>query len=134
DRLEAWAPASALLTPMLAGLAEARRAQRAQAQLRAANRYFRDHQRRHYLFKELVTESEAMQEIYTRLSTYVEGTGPVLLVGEAGTGKELIARALHHLGSRNDGLMVAQNCAELDERVLDIVLFGGSGDGFGNRL
>jgi len=132
--LERWARDATLLTPILAHVARHGRMQRTTHQVEAENRYFRDRQRRHYLFKELVTESDAMRTIYARLNEFVQTEAPVLLLGEAGTGKELITRALHHLGSRKAGLLVAQNCAELDENLLDIELFGGSGEPFGDRL
>lgn len=96
---------------------------------RAENHYFRDRQRRHYLFKELVTESPAMSRIYQRLNRLVTEDGPVLISGEAGTGKEMLARALHHLGARSQHLMVSQSCADIDPVLLDLELFGAGHEG-----
>jgi hypothetical protein len=96
----------------------------------AENRYFRDRQRRHYLFKELVTRSEPMRAIYDRVHDLSALDAPVLIHGEAGTGKEMLARALHHLGPRREQLMVSQSCADMDPLMLDIELFGvGEGQG-----
>lgn len=94
------------------------------AGLREENRYFRDRQRRHYLFKDLVTESPMMAELYERVHQITKLSDPVLIVGEKGTGKEMIARALHHLSDRGQTLMISQNCASRSEVGLDQELFG----------
>lgn len=88
------------------------------------NRYFRELQRRHYLFKDLITESAAMRAVYDRVHAWVDTTEPVLLLGEAGTGKSLIARALHHLGERQDGMLTSLNCGAIAGELLDVALFG----------
>jgi len=98
------------------------------------NRYFRERQRRHYLFKELVTESVSMKRLHRELGALVSRDTPVLLYGEAGTGKELLARALHHLGGRASGLMVSQHCAVADEDANDVTLFGFSESRDGARV
>jgi hypothetical protein len=80
--------------------------------LEAENHYFRDRQRQHYLFKELVTESPPMKRLYREMHGCIESDAPVLLTGEAGTGKQMVARALHHLGPRREGLLVPLHCNE----------------------
>ena len=97
--------------------------------LREENRYFRDRQRRHYLFKDLVTRSSPMAELYQRVHDITDLTDPVLIIGEKGTGKEMIARALHHLSERGDTLMISQNCASRTDAGLDQELFGRGGAG-----
>lgn len=92
--------------------------------LQEENRYFRDRQRRHYLFKELVSDSPAMRRVHRQLGELVGADTPVLLTGEAGTGKELLARALHHLGRRSGAMMISQHCGSHDEDSLDFELFG----------
>lgn len=104
------------------------------AALEEENRYFKDRQRRHYLFKELASESVAMRRLHRQLGELVSKPAPVLLAGEAGTGKELLARALHHLGPRAGGIMVSQHCAALDEDALDFELFGYARRGDGTSV
>lgn len=88
------------------------------------NCYFRERERRHYLFKELICESPAMQVVYEEVNARVELDTPVLITGEAGTGKELITRALHHLSARSEGMLISVHCGQSDEGLLDFELFG----------
>jgi DNA-binding NtrC family response regulator len=72
----------------------------------------------------IVGSSEVMREVY-RLTQIVAPTrASVLLVGETGTGKELIARAVHKLSPRADGPYVRVNCGALAESLLESELFG----------
>ena len=116
--------AAQLLTPHAAQVVRAVRLGKRQADLAEENRYFRERQRRHYLFKDLIAESSAMREVYEKVNDWVEVEDPVLILGEAGTGKSLIARALHHLGERRDGMLTSLNCGELEGELLDVELFG----------
>jgi hypothetical protein len=88
------------------------------------NHYWRERERRHYLFKDLIAESESVRAVYEKLNACVSLDAPVLLVGEAGSGKALVARALHHLGPREDGMLTSINCRELRGDELDFELFG----------
>jgi Nif-specific regulatory protein len=73
---------------------------------------------------EIVGSSPAMREVY-RLTRLVAPTrANVLLVGETGTGKELIAKAIHRLSPRADGPYVRVNCGALSESLLESELFG----------
>lgn len=103
------------------------------------NRYYRERERRHYSFKELVAESPAMRHVFERLNTQVDSVTPVLIVGEAGTGKELLARALHHFGSTSDassrqGMLFSLNCSPSDDTDIDVELFGCIASEFQGRL
>lgn len=73
---------------------------------------------------EIVGGSPAMREVY-RLTRLVAPTrASVLLIGETGTGKELIARAIHRLSPRADGPYIRVNCGALSESLLESELFG----------
>src|SRR5262245_29712008 len=72
----------------------------------------------------IVGDSASMRSVY-RLTRLVAPTrASVLLVGETGTGKELIARAIHRLSGRADGPYVRVNCGALAESLLESELFG----------
>src|SRR5437868_2355215 len=72
----------------------------------------------------VVGSSPAMRDVY-RLTRLVAPTrASVLLVGETGTGKEVIARSIHHLSPRADGAYVRVNCGALNESLLESELFG----------
>jgi Transcriptional regulator containing GAF, AAA-type ATPase, and DNA binding domains len=65
-----------------------------------------------------------MQKVYHLMSLVAESNSTVLLLGETGTGKELIARALHNASPRNKNLMVKVNCAALPPNLIESELFG----------
>ncbi len=112
--------ASQLLRGALGRMEQAREL----AAMREEVRYFRERERRYYLFKDLVTDSPAMQRVYAQVREMVDEMSPVLILGEKGTGKEMIARALHHISERADTLMTSQNCLGPSEAELDAELFG----------
>lgn len=72
----------------------------------------------------LVYRAAVMQELMGRVHRVASGDSTVLLCGETGTGKELIARALHDLGARQDQPFVSINCSALPESLLESELFG----------
>src|SRR5579884_2819025 len=72
----------------------------------------------------IVGESAAMKAVYERTRLVAPTRASVLLIGETGTGKELIARALHRLSPRADGPYVRVNCGALSESLLESELFG----------
>jgi len=76
-------------------------------------------------FAELVGESPALREMIERAGRVMQhGDVTVLIGGETGTGKELLARALHRGGARRDGAFVAVNCAAIPAQLLESELFG----------
>ncbi|WP_437781630.1 sigma 54-interacting transcriptional regulator [Sorangium sp. So ce1097] len=73
---------------------------------------------------DIIGKSEAMGRVIAQLDKVVDTRVTVLIEGETGTGKELIAAAVHYRSRRRDKLFVAQNCAALAESLLESELFG----------
>ena len=73
---------------------------------------------------QLVGQSTSFLDAVERASRAAPLDRPVLVIGERGTGKELIAERLHHLSSRWDGPLVVMNCAALPETLIEAELFG----------
>jgi len=72
----------------------------------------------------LIGTSAAMREVCDLVERVAEATAPVLVLGETGTGKGLVARAIHAQGRRAEGAFVAINCAALPENLIESELFG----------
>jgi two-component system response regulator HupR/HoxA len=77
-----------------------------------------------YTFDHIIGQGSAMQEVFRLLRKVIPNNTTVLLLGETGTGKELIARAIHYNGPRKDRMFVAQNCGALPDTLLESELFG----------
>jgi psp operon transcriptional activator len=73
---------------------------------------------------QLIGQSSSFLDAVERASRAAPLDRPVLVIGERGTGKELIAERLHHLSSRWDGPLVTMNCAALPETLIEAELFG----------
>jgi DNA-binding NtrC family response regulator len=73
---------------------------------------------------EIVAASAAMQAVQKTIGVVADNDAPVLIVGEVGTGKNLVARAIHHRGKRSDKPFVAANCASVCGELLESRLFG----------
>jgi formate hydrogenlyase transcriptional activator len=76
------------------------------------------------MFDEIVGKSSALQKVLKELETVGPTDSTVLILGETGTGKELIARAIHNLSSRHDNAFVKVNCAAIPTGLLESELFG----------
>jgi len=76
------------------------------------------------MFDEIIGKSAALQKILKELETVGPTDSTVLILGETGTGKELIARAIHNLSSRHDNAFVKVNCAAIPTGLLESELFG----------
>jgi DNA-binding NtrC family response regulator len=72
----------------------------------------------------LLGVSPGMQEIYRLIEMAAPSPAPVLILGETGTGKELVARTIHELSQRAKGPFVAVNCSAIPETLLESELFG----------
>jgi len=77
-----------------------------------------------YDFKEFVAESTALKRVLKQVEHVAPTDSTVLIMGETGTGKELIARALHGLSSRRERVFVKMNCAAIPTGLVESELFG----------
>src|SRR5205823_10196298 len=75
-------------------------------------------------FGALLGVGPAMQEVYRLIDLAATSSAPVLLTGETGTGKELVARTIHQMSNRAKGPFVAVNCAAIPETLLESEIFG----------
>jgi DNA-binding NtrC family response regulator len=75
-------------------------------------------------FGPLIGRSSAMREVYRMVESVAPMDCPVLLSGETGTGKELVARCIHERGARSDGAFVAVNCGAIQPTLIESELFG----------
>jgi DNA-binding NtrC family response regulator len=92
--------------------------------LRDENRVLRRHVERRYAFGDMIGQSHAMQSVFT-LIEQIAGTGvDVLITGETGTGKELVARSIHQRSPRAGGRFVPVDCGAIPEDLLESELFG----------
>ena len=77
-----------------------------------------------YEFEDIIGRSEAMQEVFETIKAVTDTNATVLITGETGTGKELVARAIHSNSSQRYGPFVATSCGALPETLLESELFG----------
>ena len=86
--------------------------------------YLEDELRNELKFEEIVGRSEALRQVLEQIETVAPTDSTVLIYGETGSGKELIARAVHNLSSRKSGSFVKLNCAAIPTGLLESELFG----------
>ena len=92
--------------------------------LRRENDRLQQEVQQKYTFKELVGESPAMEELFHLMTRVLNKDTTVLITGETGTGKEVVARAIHFNGTRKDKPFVPVNSAAIPENLLESELFG----------
>lgn len=88
------------------------------------NVYFRQEIKRKHKFDQIIGQSDGLKYVLYRAEQVAPTNTSVLLLGETGTGKELIAAAIHHLSPRNDRPLITVNCAALPANLLESELFG----------
>lgn len=86
--------------------------------------YLREQLQRSYSFQNIISKNPRMHAIFELIKNLAHTTTTVLIEGETGTGKELVARAIHQASQVRGGPMVAVNCAALPENLLESELFG----------
>ena len=86
--------------------------------------YLEEEVRTEHEFGDIVGESALLREVLKKVETVASTDSTVLICGETGTGKELIARAVHELSSRRDRTFVKLNCAAIPMGLLESELFG----------
>jgi formate hydrogenlyase transcriptional activator len=94
------------------------------AQLAQEKLYLEDEIRSDYLFEEIIGRSQALNRVLKEIQTVAPTDSTVLISGETGSGKELVARAIHQLSGRRDGAFVKLNCAAIPTGLLESELFG----------
>jgi len=88
------------------------------------NKLLRSQLKKKYSFGNIVGNSEAMIDVYKTIEKVKDAKATVLILGETGTGKELVARAIHFNSIRSDKPFLPVNCAALAETLLESELFG----------
>jgi formate hydrogenlyase transcriptional activator len=86
--------------------------------------YLEDEIKTEYNFEEIVGDSPALKRVLKQLEIVAPTDSTVLIQGETGTGKELVARALHNLGARRERTFVKLNCAAIPMGLVESELFG----------
>ena len=92
--------------------------------LRDENRQLKAELGRRYEYDNIIGRSEAMQEIFATIERVASSRATVLLAGESGVGKDLIARAIHFHSPRHDKPLVKINCSAIPENLMESELFG----------
>lgn len=92
--------------------------------LEQENQYLREQVVLKYKHGQIVGRSEALKSVLCQVERVAVTDAPVLLLGETGTGKELLAQRIHELSARNDRPMVIVNCASLPATLIESELFG----------
>jgi DNA-binding NtrC family response regulator len=95
-----------------------------QRRLTSENAYLRSQLEERYKFGGILGRSRPMQKLFHLLETVARSNSTILITGETGTGKEVVARAIHHNSPRRVNRFVALNCSAIPETLLEAELFG----------
>ncbi len=94
------------------------------SKLKEEKRYLEEELRTEYNFEEIVGESQGLKTVLKQVETVASTDATVLILGETGTGKELIARSIHTISPRRDRTFVKLNCSAIPLGLLESELFG----------
>lgn len=95
-----------------------------QRRLKSENAYLRSQLEERYRFEGIIGRSRIMRDLFHLLETVASTSSTILITGETGTGKELVARAIHHNSPRRSQRFVAINCSAIPETLLEAEMFG----------
>src|SRR5450432_488368 len=95
-----------------------------QRRLKSENAYLRSQLEERYRFEGIIGKSRPMERLFQLLETVAATSSTILVTGETGTGKEVVARAIHHNSPRRANRFVALNCSAIPETLLEAELFG----------
>jgi formate hydrogenlyase transcriptional activator len=109
---------------VMVDLTELRRAQEELGRLRLENLYLQEESCAALVTDDMVGDSPGLQNVLTKIEQVASTDTTVLVTGETGTGKELVARAIHNRSSRRGHVMVRVNCAALPAGLIESELFG----------
>jgi PAS domain S-box-containing protein len=98
--------------------------EQAQARLQAQNLYLQEEIKSAHNFEEIVGRSPALRSLLNQVQRVAQTDASVLIQGESGTSKELIARAIHSAGKRKNQPLIKVNCAALPSNLIESELFG----------
>ena len=101
-----------------------RELQAANERLKDENIFLRSEVRKEWQCADIIGQSPVMQKVFSLVNRVLDNSATVLLTGETGTGKTLLACYIHHHGPRRDKLFIEQNCGTLPETLLESELFG----------
>lgn len=93
-------------------------------QLEAENIYLQEELQKDYIFGEIIGQSQEIKYVTFKINQVAQTDAPVLITGETGTGKELVARAIHGASRRKDRPLIKVNCAALSPTLIESELFG----------
>ena len=94
------------------------------SRVRRENRLLRRQLQERHSFANIIGKSKAMQDVFARIAMVADSPSSVLITGASGTGKELVARAIHFSGRFKDGPFVPVNCSAIPDTLLESELFG----------
>lgn len=93
-------------------------------QLEAENVYLQEEIKTQHNFEEIIGQTKAIKKVQRNIETVAPTDANVLILGETGTGKELVARALHNLSNRKGRALIKLNCAAIPSGLVESELFG----------
>ncbi len=95
-----------------------------QAKLKAENKYLQDEIKMNNNFEEIISKSKIFHKVLKQIEQVASTDATVLITGETGTGKELLARAIHKISNRSKRPLIKINCATLPANLIESELFG----------